>query len=188
MWNHSASTTRIFAADGERLLKIARDSPTALRRASSTLARRIVPFTRRDIQDEYNLGSRRILKDLGCRTGNGYVDLIGADRGIGLMQYGAKQTAAGIRVRFKSAGAPELFKGYFLATGLSGNRHAWARVGGKRAMQKGRYKGKRRQPIQALYEGSIAEFLTDIARRSRLSQFARDMFAAEMERLTGLKL
>lgn len=182
------SKVRIFADEAERLQRIVRDTPVAVQRASSTLARDILPFTRRDIQNEYNLGSRRIMQDLFVRTGAGFVELIGRRRRIGLLQYGARQTATGIAVRVFARGTRELYKGAFIATGLSGNRHAFVRRGSKRVMQMGRYRGKRRQPIDVLYEGSIAEYLSDLARQDRLSQFAREKFRAELERITGRKL
>mgnify|MGYP000926717134 CR=1 FL=1 len=170
-----------------RIQSLVKGIDKAVARARGTVLRRLPVEARRDITAEWNLKAGRITKDLRARAIGEGVILIGRDRKIGVIQYGARFSRRnGVTVQFKRGGPRERFgKSTFIATGLSGNRQVFFRNGAVRVMTKGRYAGKKRQPITAEYQGSVAIFLREPGRRARLTAFAQGIAAAELDRLLG---
>lgn len=151
-------------------------------RAIATVRRRLPVQARRDIQAEYALPARRVNQDLLARPTEHGVRLVGRFRGIGLMQFNAKKAPGGVRATVLR-GRRNLRADAFIAPGLGGNVHVFTRAGAKRAMQKGRYAGKQRQPLHAAYGASVAQMLAKGRRPERLVDFARGVLAAEVDRL-----
>lgn len=180
---------RAVSRINKRIESMVRDIDKSVGRARGTVVRRLAVEARRDITAEYNLKARRVGQDLRAVARGDGVLLIGRDRPIGVIQYGAKFSRRnGVTVQFEKGGPRErLGRGIFIATGLSGNRHVFERHGAKRTMQKGRYAGKQRQPIQAMYAGSVANFLRDPERRERLVDFAQAIASSELDRLLGAR-
>lgn len=159
---------------------------TLATRVRATLIRRLGAEANRDIRGEYNLTRRRVASGLTVRGVQDGVLLIGRARRIGVINYGARWTRrqAGVTWKFRRGGGRELYeKGTFIAVGLSGNRQVFFRSGAKRVMVRGRYAGQLKQPLQVAYEGSIARFLADDARASRLVTYARGIVRSEIDRL-----
>lgn len=158
-----------------------------VRRARGTLLRRLPVQARRDITDEYNLKAGRVARDLRARAVAEGIELRGRERRIGVIEYGARWRrgqAGGATWQFRRGGPREAYDaGAFIATGLSGNRQVFIRAGAPRRMTRGRYIGQLRQPLSAQYEGSVAQFLRDDARRDRLLDTAQQIAAAEVDRL-----
>lgn len=161
---------------------ITRDVGQAQKRAIGTLRRRLPVQARRDIQAEYNIKAGRVNKDLSAFVAGDGIRLRGYFRGIGLRNFGARQTKKGVTSAI-FRGRRSLDPGTFMAPLLGGGLHAAERHGAKRVMTKGRYKGKRRQPIETLYGPTLAQMLRKGRRPERLADFARGVLRAEMGRL-----
>lgn len=152
----------------------------AVVRARGTLMRRLPVQARRDIQAEYALRAQRIAAGLSIRQSGDAVELIGSKRGIGLIEAdgrwaGVKSAGASARVRVDEP--RHVYDGTFIAAGRGGNRQIFERalVGGRRAA---------RLPIAARYAPSVAQMLRRPGRADRLADFARNVLAAEVARLS----
>lgn len=156
--------------------------PWIQKRAIQTLTRRLPVQARRDIQGEYNIRAGRVTKDLSVGVTRERVRLIGHWRGIGLNQYGARQTRRGVTASI-FRGQRRLYAGSFMARLLGGNLQAVERSGEPRVMKAGRYKGKRRQPIATLYGPTVAQMLAKGRRPERLVDFAAGVLRVEVDRL-----
>lgn len=163
--------------------------PWVQKRAIQTLRRRLPVQARRDIQQEYNVGAQRVAKDLKTYVTPDGIRLVGQFRGVGLMQFGARQVRKGVTASILR-GKRSLHPGAFLASLLmgkwsllGGNVQAVSRQGPKREMTQGRYKGKKRQPIAVEYGATVAQMLAKGRRPERLADFARGVLGAEIERL-----
>lgn len=151
-------------------------------RALGTLRRRWPVLARRDIQTEYALGARRITQDLRVRRTNEGLQLVGAYNGIGLRNFGARKTKAGVTYSVLR-GKRSLRPGTFLATLLGGNKQAVRREGDKRRMTAGRYIGKRKQPLVVEYGASVAQMLRKGDRPQRMAGAGLRVIEDELRRL-----
>lgn len=152
-------------------------------RAIGTTRRRVGTEARRDIQREYNIKAGRLNKDLRVSTPSAGLRITGYFRGIGLRNFGFRQTRKGVSGSiFK--GKRSLIKGAFFAPLLGGgdNLHVVERFGDKRVMTAGRYAGQRRQPIVVEYGPTAAQMLRKNGRPERLAEFALGVLGAEMTR------
>lgn len=158
-----------------RLMQTRKGMDTVRARAIGTLARRLPVQARRDIQTEYALSSSRINAGLSVRREEGAVVLVGAKRGIGLIEFSGRwggRKAEGAVARVRVDESPYVYAGTFIATGKSGNRQIFDR------------QSRKRLPIKTLYGPSLANMLRNDARRERLGDFAQELAAAELDRLT----
>lgn len=151
-------------------------------RAIGTLGRRLPVQARRDIQAEYQIGARRLNQDLQAQSTEDGVRLVGRFRGIGLRNFGARQTRRGVTAAVLR-GRRSLREHAFLGVGVNRNAQVFRREGPKREMKAGRYVGKRRQPLVAEYGATAAQMLAKGRRPERLIDYARGVLAAETERL-----
>lgn len=156
--------------------------PWIQKRAIQTLRRRLPVQARRDIQAEYNIGAQRVNRDLSARVTADGIKLVGHFRGIGLRNFGARQTRRGVTAEI-IRGRRSLHPGAFLARLLSGNVQAVSRVNPKRKMTAGRYVGKVRQPLAVEYGATVAQMLAKGRRPERLADYAVGAAGAEIERL-----
>jgi len=163
--------------------------PWLQERGISTLVRRLPVEARRDIQAEYNITAGRVRDHLKARTFTGDtarvagVRLVGQwKRGIGLMNFSARQTRKGVTYSVHR-GRRRLEESAFLARLLGGNVHAVQRFGAKRVAQQGRYKGQQRQPLVVLYRSTVAQMLAAGRRPERLLDYSRRVVRDEVERL-----
>lgn len=151
-------------------------------RALSTLRRRWPVLARRDIQTEYTLGARRINQDLRVRRTNEGLQLVGAYNGIGLRNFSARPTKAGVTYSVLR-GKRSIREGAFRATLLGGNLQIVRREGEKHRMTAGHYIGKRRQPLVVEYGASIAQMLRKGDRPQRLAGAGLRVIEDELRRL-----
>lgn len=163
--------------------------PWIQKRAIQTLRRRLPVQARRDIQAEYNIGAQRVNKDLKAYAKPDGIKLVGEFRGVGLMQFGARQVRKGVTASILR-GKRSLHPGAFLASLqmgkwslIGGNVQAVSRYGQKRLMTAGRYKGKLRQPLAVEYGATVAQMLAKGRRPERLADHARGVLQAEIDRL-----
>jgi hypothetical protein len=166
-----------FDREADHLGAIARESEKAEQRAVGTLARRLPVEARRDIQAEYNLPAARITQGLSVTRGNGYVELRASKRGIGAINFGARQVGrrtGGVRVEILR-GRPDTWPDAFIATGRGGNRQMFMRSTSKRL------------PIKTVYGPSVAQMLRKPGRAERLAVFAQDILRSEFQRLGVLR-
>lgn len=170
----------------KRMGDSARDVLRVQRRALSTLRRRLPVVARRDIQTEYNIKAARINQDLRASFVSDGIKLVGRSHGIGLINFGARQTRTGVSTSIKK-GKRTLEEHAFIAPGLGGNRQVFMRTGIKRRMQKGRYAGRIREAIEALYGPSVAQMLKHGERPQRMEQAADQIIEKELDRLLGPK-
>lgn len=160
---------------------LARKLPTIQKRSIATLRRRLPVQARRDIQQEYNIGAARLRKDLGTSFLADGVRITGRFRGIGLRSFGGRQTRQGVTSQVLR-GKRSLDPGAFIARLLGGGEQAVERGGEKRVMTKGRYVGKRRQPLYVLYGATAAQMLRKGRRPERLVDYARGLLRGEVDR------
>lgn len=157
----------------ERVAATKKAADQAVRQARSTVVRRVKTFTRRDIQGEYNLRAARVDQGLVVRQSADAIEIIGAKRGIGEIEFGGrhsrKQKGASSQVRRDRARSVD--PGSFIATFRGGNKHMAIRD------------SRRRLPISILYGPSIAQMLRRPGRAERIGEFARSVLAAEIERI-----
>ena len=151
------------------------------KRAILTLQRRLPVQARRDIQAEYNISAGRLNKSLGARLLANGVRLTGYFRGIGLLNFGARQTRAGVTAAV-FRGKRSLRESAFIARMLNGNPQVVHREGEPRVMTKGRYVGKRRQPLVVDYGPTAAQMLRKGRRPERLLDYSRGLLGAEIDR------
>ena len=163
---------------------MSREIPKVVARAASTLSRRIPVEARRDIQTEYALTASRINKGLSARSTGATVELVASGAGIGLVEFGARQSRAGTSVQVR-VGNRKTIKNAFIAVGLGGNSQVFRRVGEKRKMRLGNYTGRIKQPIENQYGPSIAQMLRKAGREDRLADFAKQILSDEIDRLTN---
>lgn len=144
----------------------------AISRTKGTLARRIVPEARRDIQTEYPLTATRINKGLYSRPDAEGVVLVGEGRGIGLIEFGGRHSRrqAGASAQARVDEPRHIYAGTFIAAGKNGNRQIFQRS------------RKARLPIEPLYGPTIAAMIRRPGRADRLADFARSLLSAEIER------
>lgn len=159
----------------ERVADTRKKAETALQRSKSTVARRIVPEVRRDMQTEYNLTATRINKGLTAKQTPDGVELFGSGRGVGLIEFGGKHSRrqAGASAQARKDESRHVYGGTFIAKGKSGNRQIFTRT------------RKSRLPIEPLYGPSIAGMLRSPGRADRVGEFAQKILASEIKRLLG---
>lgn len=168
---------------------LASSLPAMQKTAIATLRRRLPVEARRDIQREYNIPADRVRKDLDVRDTSTGIKLVGNFRGVGLINFGANETKAGVTARVFKGGSRTLKPSAFFATLGGSNVHVVERVGGnvkpvyKRVMKRGRYAGKLRQPLQTLYGPTVAQMLRKGDRPQRLADFAAQTLQKEIARL-----
>lgn len=163
-----------------RLGTTVRDLATVEQRAIGTLRRRMPVETRRDVQQEFNLSASRISKGITPRAIEGGVEVTASGQGIGLMQYGARQTQQGVSYAVRK-GERKTLQGAFIrvpaAIKATGPQvFVRATVGGKRAP---------RYPIERQYRLTIAQMLRDERRVERLRKVQDDVLSTEINRLLG---
>lgn len=149
------------------------------------LRRRLVPEAKRDIRAEYNIPAGRIGKDLSATEFPSSVRLKGRFKGIGLINFAARQTLKGVTYSI-FRGRRGLLDGAFIATLPGGNVQVMERSGAKRLMTRGRYVGKLRQPIHTQYGPTAAQMLRKGRRPERLVDYAVGFLGDEVRRLLGL--
>ncbi len=157
------------------------------KRAMQTLRRRLYTQARRDIQTEFNIKAGRVTKDLRTNVVGDLVTVTGYFRGIGLSNFGARQTRKGVTYTFYHGRGRTLAPGAFMAPLLSGNRHAVIRYGAKREMTRGSYVGQLRQPLSTEYGPTVAQMLASKGRPERLADYAAGVLRDEMQRIFNVR-
>lgn len=173
---------------GKRFKSMATKLDQAEALAASDLARRLIPEFARQATALYNLKASRIRETSNVQRNGTAVSLIGYHRETGLLNFGAKASRTqGVTVVLERAQGPQRFKHAFKATGLSGNAQIFERdvKKAKREMKYGRYVGKKRQPIKAMYGKSTAQILRDQDVHDGMTKFAHKQLAAEIRRQLG---
>lgn len=167
-------------SQAERFRRIDSDAGKIVERAVGTLLRRLPVAARRDIQDEYNLAAGRITPNLSAVRGDGYVELTGKKRGIGLINFGGRwggRKTEGAVAKVRNEEGATVYAGTFIANLRSGNRQIVERTVEAR-------RNKKRFPLRTLYGPSIAQMLRNAKRVERLTDVAQEIAAAEIDRLT----
>lgn len=173
-------------AVSRKLSQLSDQLPWIQRRAMATLRRRLPVYARRDMQAEYNIGARRVNQDLSSRIDGDTIKLTGHWRGIGLMNFGARETRKGVTASIMR-GRRSLYPGAFKAPLASGNVQVVSRYGAKRLMTQGRYKGKMRQPLAVEYGATVAQMLAKGRRPERLADYAGTKLLEEAERIFDVR-
>lgn len=163
----------------------------AQKRTLSTLRRKIGTEANRDIRREYNIKQGRVAKDLGVSLGVQHLRIIGHFRGIGLRNFGSRQTKKGVSysaVRGRRGSIEHAFHaGLNRGKQPRGNEHVVSRSGEKRIMRSGSYVGKLRETLLSEYGPTVAQMLRKGNRPQRLADFARGVLRGEIDRqLTAL--
>lgn len=107
--------------------------------------------------------------------------LIGKAKPIPLIAFNARQTGRGVSVEV-TKGRRLVVAHAFIATMASGHKGVFLRRGNKQIMQRGRYAGKKRQPIYEAFSASVAPALGEAAQRvmARGQSVFRDTFNRTM--------
>lgn len=171
------------AAARRNIMALTRDAEKIEQRAIGTLRRRLPVQARRDIQQEYAIKADRLRKDLKVRETPHGLTMLGEWRGIGLLNFaGTRLTRKGVSAA-PIKGRRRLYPSAFQARLLGGNTQIVQRKGAARVMKDGRYKGKRKQPIEPVYGPTAAQMLAGGRRPYRLAEFSQQILLAEIERL-----
>lgn len=177
-----------FTREERRWADFKKDADQAKRRAMRKLDRALPVAWRRDIQSEFNIAAKQLRDRITAYVRGDSLVLIGRRRPIGLINF------AGRWKRSNRRGAPaasaEVKRGErretdggFFATGLHQNRHIFVRTGRMARAMRGRYAGKRREQIKALYGPSVVSFFRWKPRRERMAIVAVEMFEKELARV-----
>lgn len=140
-------------------------------------------------------GSRRIREKKGIQAGQ--VDraltmlfpsskeafvwsLVAKAKPLPLIAFGARQTKTGVSVEV-TKGSRRILRHAFIATMASGHKGVFMREGPKRIASKGRYVGKKRQPIHEAFTASVASALGQAS--PEVMERGRSVFRATLERM-----
>lgn len=173
-----------FQRRAEQMRGIGREAGLIVSRTVSTVMRRLPVAARRDIQDEYNIRAGRVSPFLSARRGDGYVELVGQKRGIGLINFGGRwggRRTEGAVAKVRKAEGPTVYAGTFIANLRGGNTQIVERAPEAR-------RNKKRFPLRTLYGPSVAQMLRNAARRERLADLAQELASTEFDRLTKVKV
>ena len=160
---------------------MSRKFTTAQKRAIAALRRGLPVEARRNIQEEYNIKAARLRQDLGTTRLDAGLRITGRFKGIGLRNFGARQTARGVTSKILKS-KRSITEGAFMAPLLGGGLQAVERAGEKRVMTKGRYQGKKRQPLYVLYGATAAQMLRKGRRPEHLRDYAFGLMRNELDR------
>lgn len=161
---------------------------TVVRRARSTLSRRLLVEARRDIQTEYALSATRIRSALSVRNDGDVVELTASGRGVGLINFpnSGGRNRKPFKVEVKRGEGKKVWDAgtTFVGTALGGSQQAFVRSSRDkpRRMTRGVNVGKLKQPLYREYGPSVAQMLRRPDRRERLGQFGARILAAEIDR------
>lgn len=136
------------------------------------LRRRLVPEAKRDIRAEYNIPAGRVGKDLSATEFPSSVKLKGRFKGIGLINFGARdlrQSKGGVSYSI-FRGRRDRLPHAFIATLRGGNRQVVERT------------GKSRLPIQTEYGPTAAQMLRKGRRPERIVDYAVGFVGTEIRR------
>ena len=149
------------AEEARRWGQIARQSPQAFKQARVSMQRAAGTEHKRGITAIYNLTQSRVGQDLTVRPTEVGMIVSGSKRTISLLSYGWRPTRKGLAGRVIRGGKRSVIPRSFIANGLGGGTVPFIREGEPRTMGKGRYAGKKRQPLSALHGPSVADALAD---------------------------
>lgn len=141
--------------------------------------RRLPVEARRDILREYNISAGRVMKDLKVTPTNSGIRLTGFWRGIGKMQFGARQTREGVTYGVFKGQGRKLAKSAF----IMGLKRGQVSKGNTHVVQR---KTKARFPIEVLYDPTVAQMLAKGDRPQRLADYAVGLVGQEYTRLLAL--
>lgn len=177
---------------GRQRLEAMRDSGArVIQRATSTLKRRLVPQAKREISSQYALPAREIASRLRCTGSSGSVTLTALGRNMTLIKFKARQTRAGVVAKI-TKGSSVLIAHAFIRV------PAGAPGAGPQVMIRAEALGglpekvqalavvrhnKHGYPIVLLGGPSVADMLREPGREDRLTEFVRQTFSAEIDRL-----
>ena len=175
--------------------QLVKGGPAARSRAASTLARRLPAWVKRDIGSQFNLPATAIGSALRCSAGESAVRLTVTGRPIGLPKFGARQTRQGVTVSIER-GSPVTLPHAFLATPTgpiaATGEQAYVRAsvadlsagGGRVQVTATTEKDRHGYPISRLAGPSVADMYRDGDREQRSLDYAQEVFADEVDRLT----
>lgn len=133
-----------IASLSRRLAAVARDVPTVLRQAASSVARASKTEAKREITAIYGLKQSRVDEGLRVSSSGAEITTTAKARGVTLQQFGGRQTKRGYAATIKR-GKRTVVRGGFTPAKFAG-------VPFKR-------EGKARLPIKTLYGPSVAAML-----------------------------
>jgi len=177
----------------ERLARLRDGGTKVIGRAISTLKRRLPAQAKRDIGAQYSLPSKKIGSSLRCLADATSVTLTAKGRTQTLINFGAHQNATGVAVQIEK-GAPVQIPHAFIRV-PAGAPGAGPQVLIRDAalsldtlpdqVQDIAVVDRTRHgyPIVLLGGPSVADMLRDDGREDRLSDFAQQVFADEVDRL-----
>jgi len=122
----------------------------------------------RTLTPVYGAGARSIAKDMGltqkpikkglkkyrANYRHKRAEIVATGKRLPIVEFKARQTRKGISYKAKG-GQRKTIKDTFFATMESGHRGVFSRIGRRRVMKSGRYKGKVREAITELHGPSI---------------------------------
>jgi len=152
-----------IAEEAKRWAQISRLSPEAFKQARGSIRRAALTEHGRGITAIYNVGQGRAKQDITIRDTEAGMIVRASNKPITLLSYGWKPTRKGIAGRVLKKGGRATIPRSFVAKGLGGGTVPFIRDGEPRIMTAGRYAGKRRQPVRALYGPSVADAIVNPA-------------------------
>jgi hypothetical protein len=147
--------------------RTAKDVYRAVNMAGSSALRAMRAEASRRIREKKGVQSKQMDAVLSLTyptaTASGFVwTLIAKARPLPLITFGARQVGSGVSVEV-TKGSRKIVRTAFIATMQSGHKGVFQREGPKQIMRRGRYAGKKRQPIHELFSASVASALIPVA-------------------------
>jgi len=142
----TVDTSRLEA----KLSQIAGGLEKAKRRAAARTATHTKKVISDKVRERIAVKASTVKENVSSKKqGDGQVIRLSKSDRVSLRQFGARQTKKGVSYRIGKTGKRGFVPSAFIVESLHGQ--VFKRVGAKRAMTKGRYIGKIRQPIQKLW-------------------------------------
>lgn len=162
--------SKAILEQGRRFALATLEAPKEFDRAKQTLRKQARTESKEAVAVVYNLPVGRAAKGIKSETTPAGVRVIADNKPITLISYRFRQLRSGLKGRVFASGSETSIKSGFINPGLGGARITFRREGEKRIQKAGRYAGKVRQPIRALYGPSIA----DAAKNPKVSAEMRE--------------
>ena len=176
----------------DRLASLRDGGDKIIARAVSTLKRRLTPWMKRDIAQQYTLPSNKIGSRLRCKGDANSVTLIGLGRNQRLTNFPCRQTRSGVRVEIQKGRPVDISHAFIQAptgSAAASGPQAFIRNAAMTDLPDDVVdiavvaKDKHGYPISLLGGPSVAEMMASGDRIDRATDFGRQVFGDEVDRL-----
>lgn len=151
-------------------------------------------FADKTIRQTYNLKSAEVKKNMyvskayGSKTSS---EIVATGKRLSLGKFNPKQNKSGVSFKVRKDRKRSLLKHNFVQTMSSGHLGVWYRTGEFRIMQRGTYKGKRRERIKERFTIGVPSMFGSNNIMNKTKRFVNEkfpiVFASRLEYYTKVK-